>query len=133
MGEQFGDFANSAQIIIDQFISSGEAKWLRQTGVTLLLPPRVWQVRAPSTRLRGRRYLQMSDEDPTKIPEDMTLETRSQIQEHNWQICNVTTPANYFHLLRRQVHREFRRSGSCCLLEESAQPSQMRLLRCPFL
>jgi 2-oxoglutarate dehydrogenase E1 component len=55
------------------------------------------------------RYLQMSDEPPDKIPADMTLDTRTQIQEANWQICNVTTPANYFHLLRRQVHREFRK------------------------
>ena len=106
---QFGDFANSAQIIIDQFISSGEAKWLRQTGVTLLLPHGYDGQGPEHSSCRVERYLQMSDEDPSRIPEDMTLETRSQIQEHNWQICNVTTPANYFHLLRRQVHREFRK------------------------
>ena len=50
----------------------------------------------------------MADEDPTQIPE-MEMERRTQLQECNWQICNVTTPANYFHMLRRQVHREFRK------------------------
>ena len=106
---QFGDFANSAQIIIDQFISSGEAKWLRQTGVTLLLPHGYDGQGPEHSSCRMERYLQMSDEPPDKIPADMTLDTRTQIQEANWQICNVTTPANYFHLLRRQVHREFRK------------------------
>jgi 2-oxoglutarate dehydrogenase E1 component len=106
---QFGDFANSAQIIIDQFISSGEAKWLRQTGLTLLLPHGYDGQGPEHSSCRVERYLQMSDEDPTKIPADMAFETRHQIQEHNWQICNVTTPANYFHLLRRQVHRDFRK------------------------
>ena len=106
---QFGDFANSAQIIIDQFISSGEAKWLRQTGLTLLLPHGYDGQGPEHSSCRVERYLQMSDEDPTKIPTDMNLDTRTQIQEHNWQIVNCTTPANYFHLLRRQVHREFRK------------------------
>jgi len=106
---QFGDFANSAQIIIDQFISSGEAKWLRQTGLTLLLPHGYDGQGPEHSSCRVERYLQMSDEDPTKIPPDMRLDTRTQIQEHNWQIVNVTTPANYFHVLRRQVHREFRK------------------------
>ncbi|KAK3034419.1 hypothetical protein RJ639_033690 [Escallonia herrerae] len=81
---QFGDFANGAQVIYDQFVSSGEAKWLRQTGLV------------------------MSDDNPFVIPEmDPTL--RTQIQECNWQVVNVTTPANYFHVLRRQIHREFRK------------------------
>lgn len=106
---QFGDFANSAQIIIDQFISSGEAKWLRQSGLTLLLPHGYDGQGPEHSSCRVERYLQMSDEDPTKIPENMDLDTRTQIQEHNWQICNVTTPANYFHMLRRQVHRDFRK------------------------
>jgi 2-oxoglutarate dehydrogenase E1 component len=51
----------------------------------------------------------MSDEDPREVPVNMDLVDRTQIQEHNWQICNVTTPANYFHMLRRQVHRDFRK------------------------
>ena len=105
---QFGDFANSAQIIIDQFISSGEAKWLRQSGLTLLLPHGYDGQGPEHSSCRIERYLQMSDEDPSKIPE-MAFGTRTQIQEHNWQICNVTTPANYFHMLRRQVHRDFRK------------------------
>ena len=105
---QFGDFSNTAQVIIDQFISSGEAKWLRQSGLTLLLP-HGYDGQGPehsSARLEG--FLQMADEDPTQIPE-MEMERRTQLQECNWQICNVTTPANYFHMLRRQVHREFRK------------------------
>nr|GMD57559.1 2-oxoglutarate dehydrogenase, mitochondrial-like [Ipomoea batatas] len=80
---QFGDFANGAQVIFDQFLSSGEAKWLRQTG-------------------------QMSDDNPYVIPE-MEPTLRKQIQECNWQVVNVTTPANYFHVLRRQIHRDFRK------------------------
>ena len=103
---QFGDFSNTAQVIIDQFISSGEAKWLRQSGLTLLLPHGYDGQGPEHSSARLERFLQMADEDPTQIPE-MEMERRTQLQECNWQICNVTTPANYFHMLRRQVHREF--------------------------
>jgi len=105
---QFGDFSNTAQVIIDQFISSGEAKWLRQSGITLLLPHGYDGQGPEHSSARLERFLQMADEDPTQIPE-MEMERRTQLQECNWQICNVTTPANYFHMLRRQVHREFRK------------------------
>lgn len=105
---QFGDFSNTAQVIIDQFISSGEAKWLRQSGLTLLLPHGYDGQGPEHSSARLERFLQMADEDPTQIPE-MEMERRTQLQECNWQICNVTTPANYFHMLRRQVHREFRK------------------------
>ncbi|KAH8071128.1 oxoglutarate dehydrogenase [Aureococcus anophagefferens] len=83
---QFGDFVNGAQIIIDQFLSSGEAKWMRQSGLN-------------------------SDEDPDVIPPDLhTMEGQvRQVQLNNWQIINPTTPANYFHALRRQQHRDFRK------------------------
>ncbi|KAG9453077.1 hypothetical protein H6P81_005981 [Aristolochia fimbriata] len=105
---QFGDFANGAQVMFDQFISSGEAKWLRQTGLVVLLPHGYDGQGPEHSSARLERFLQMSDDNPYVIPEmDPTL--RTQIQECNWQVVNVTTPANYFHVLRRQIHREFRK------------------------
>ncbi|KAK3036201.1 hypothetical protein RJ639_030645 [Escallonia herrerae] len=101
---QFGDFANGAQVIFDQFLSSGEAKWLRQTGLVVLLPHGYDGQGPEHSSARLERFLQMSDDDPHVIPEmDPTL--RKQIQECNWQVVNVTTPANYFHVLRCQVQQ----------------------------
>ncbi|KAL3697003.1 hypothetical protein R1sor_011079 [Riccia sorocarpa] len=105
---QFGDFANGAQVIFDQFLSSGEAKWLRQTGLTVLLPHGYDGQGPEHSSARLERFLQMSDDDPYVIPE-MDPSLRKQIQEVNWQVVNVTTPANYFHVLRRQIHRDFRK------------------------
>ena len=105
---QFGDFVNGAQIIIDQFITSGEAKWLQQSGITLLLPHQ-YQGQGPEhSSARVERFLQSCDEDPDEVP-DLNESTTRQIQNHNWQIVNCTTPANYFHVLRRQQHRDFRK------------------------
>jgi 2-oxoglutarate dehydrogenase E1 component len=108
---QFGDFANGAQIIIDQYIASLEAKWLRQTGLVLSLPHGHQGAGPEHSSCRIERFLQMSDEDPDYVPPNLdTLEGQiAQAQRNNWSVTNVTTPANYFHVLRRQLHREFRK------------------------
>eukprot|EP00877_Chromochloris_zofingiensis_P000629 jgi/Chrzof1/10567/Cz05g03220.t1_OGD[v5.2] len=112
---QFGDFANSAQIMFDQFICSGEAKWLRQTGLVCLLPHGYDGQGPEHSSARLERFLQMSDENPYEMPKIDEKEwfggghLGTQIQKTNWQVVNCTTPANYFHVLRRQIHRQFRK------------------------
>ena len=105
---QFGDFSNGAQIMIDQFLSAGEDKWLRQSGLVMLLPHGYDGQGAEHSSCRLERFLQMVDEDPHYIP-PMAKDERMQIQQCNWQVVNCTTPANYFHCLRRQIHRDFRK------------------------
>jgi 2-oxoglutarate dehydrogenase E1 component len=105
---QFGDFANGAQVIIDQFISCGEMKWMRQSGLVLLLPHGYDGAGPEHSSARLERFLQLSDSDPTKVPSKDEGD-RKQLQHSNWCVVNCTTPANYFHVLRRQVHRDFRK------------------------
>lgn len=105
---QFGDFVNGAQIMIDQFISSGEDKWMRQCGIVMLLPHGYDGQGAEHSSCRIERFLQNTEEDPHFIPK-MAREESMQVQLCNWQIVNITTPANFFHCLRRQLHRDFRK------------------------
>jgi len=105
---QFGDFVNGAQVIIDTFISAGERKWRRQSGITLLLPHGYEGQGPEHSSARMERFLQSCDDDEDVVP-PMDVEVRQQIQTINWQVVNASTPANYFHVLRRQVHRDFRK------------------------
>eukprot|EP01012_Entosiphon_sulcatum_P014981 TRINITY_DN2000_c0_g1_i1.p1 TRINITY_DN2000_c0_g1~~TRINITY_DN2000_c0_g1_i1.p1 ORF type:complete len:1001 (-),score=244.47 TRINITY_DN2000_c0_g1_i1:917-3919(-) len=105
---QFGDFANGAQTIFDQFLSSGEAKWLRQSGLVVMLPHGYDGAGPEHSSARLERFLQMCDED-----EDGPIDPQRAIQLTNWQVVYCTTPANHFHVLRRQLHREFRKPLIC--------------------
>ncbi|KAL3443062.1 thiamine diphosphate-binding protein [Aspergillus insuetus] len=104
---QFGDFANNAQCIIDQFIASGESKWLQRSGLVLSLPHGYDGQGPEHSSGRMERYLQLCNEEPRVFPSQDKLDR--QHQDCNMQIAYMTSPANLFHLLRRQIHRQFRK------------------------
>jgi 2-oxoglutarate dehydrogenase E1 component len=101
---QFGDFANGAQLIIDGYIAAAEAKWGVQSGIVLLLPHGYDGQGAEHSSARLERYLQLCDDDPhsCRLPGHLNRDT-------NWQVVNCTTPGNYFHALRRQLRRDYRK------------------------
>lgn len=102
---QFGDFANGAQIIIDQFISGCEQKWQRQNGLVMLLPHGMEGQGPEHSSARLERFLQLCDQNSDQY----SPLTVKQVKDCNIQVVNITMPANYFHALRRQVLREFRK------------------------
>ncbi|VDC00190.1 unnamed protein product [Peniophora sp. CBMAI 1063] len=104
---QFGDFANNAQVVIDQFIAAGERKWLQRTGLVMSLPHGYDGQGPEHSSGRIERFLQLCDDHPNVYPTPEKIER--QHQDCNMQIVYATTPANYFHVLRRQIHRDFRK------------------------
>ncbi|XP_034950534.1 2-oxoglutarate dehydrogenase, mitochondrial isoform X2 [Chelonus insularis] len=106
---QFGDFNNTAQCIIDQFISSGQAKWVRQSGLVMLLPHGLEGMGPEHSSARLERFLQMSADDPDYFPPESEEFAVRQLHDINWIVANCSTPANYFHILRRQIALPFRK------------------------
>ena len=104
---QFGDFANNAQCIIDQFVASGEVKWLQRSGLVMNLPHGYDGQGPEHSSGRMERFLQLCNEDPRIFPTEDKL--HRQHQDCNMQIAYLTSPANTFHILRRQMNRQFRK------------------------
>ncbi|XP_065076856.1 2-oxoglutarate dehydrogenase complex component E1 isoform X4 [Ochlerotatus camptorhynchus] len=106
---QFGDFNNTAQCIIDQFISSGQAKWVRQSGLVMLLPHGMEGMGPEHSSARVERFLQMCSDDPDYFPPESEDFAIRQLHDINWIVANCSTPANYFHIMRRQIAMPFRK------------------------
>jgi len=107
---QFGDFANTAQCIIDQFISSGQAKWVRQSGLVMLLPHGMEGMGPEHSSCRPERFLQMCADDPDYFPPEEEDSEIKQLSQCNMIVANCSKPGNFFHLLRRQTCLPFRKS-----------------------
>merc|ERR1712045_599044 len=106
---QFGDFANTAQCIIDQFISSGQAKWVRQSGLVMLLPHGMEGMGPEHSSAKPERFLQLCADDPEYFPPEEDEFAIKQLTHINMIVANCSTPANYFHILRRQIALPFRK------------------------
>jgi len=106
---QFGDFSNTAQCIIDQFIASGQAKWVRQSGLVLLLPHGMEGMGPEHSSARPERFLQLCADDPDYFPPLEDEFAVKQLTHTNMIVANCSTPANYFHILRRQIALPFRK------------------------
>ncbi|KAM9216735.1 2-oxoglutarate dehydrogenase complex component E1 isoform 3-T3 [Dugong dugon] len=107
---QFGDFHNTAQCIIDQFICPGQAKWVRQNGIVLLLPHGMEGMGPEHSSARPERFLQMCNDDPDVLPnlQEANFDI-NQLYDCNWVVVNCSTPGNFFHVLRRQILLPFRK------------------------
>jgi len=140
---QFGDFANGAQVIIDQFISSGEAKWNVKNGLVMLLPHGYDGQGPEHSSSRMERYLQLCDQDDTVPHDGVNYDNKDILKNSNMQVVNCSTAANYFHLLRTQMRLPFRKplivvapkkllryKGACSEIEEfSGENEWSRLIK----
>ncbi|XP_075970043.1 2-oxoglutarate dehydrogenase, mitochondrial-like [Anticarsia gemmatalis] len=107
---QYGDFADTAQPVFDTFIANGESKWICQSGIVVQLPHGIDGAGPEHSSARIERYLLQCDDDEDVIPNlDDPLMALKQLRAANWIVANVTTPANYFHLMRRQIAMPFRK------------------------
>ena len=105
---QFGDFVNNTQVVIDNLIATGEVKWMDRSGLVLLLPHGYDGQGPEHSSARLERFLQLCNEEGTRWPANQ----QRQHQDCNMQIAYITSPANLFHILRRQVHRQYRKRRS---------------------
>ncbi|OQV16966.1 2-oxoglutarate dehydrogenase, mitochondrial [Hypsibius exemplaris] len=108
---QFGDFVNTAQCTIDQFVCSGYAKWRNQSGLVMLLPHGHEGMGPEHTSGQLERFLQLSSDSPDDFQSEAAQPSYivDQLKRTNWQVMNLTTPANFFHAMRRQIALPFRR------------------------
>ena len=139
---QFGDFANGAQVIIDQFVASGEAKWNVKNGLVMLLPHGYDGQGPEHSSSRAERFLQLTNQDDA-VPfgGDLKYSNKDILRETNLQVVNCSTAANYFHLLRTQMRLPFRKplvvvapkkllrlKGACSSIEDFGENTRFQLL-----